>query len=107
MKHRVSFPILLQLHHLQSLKQFLLPFEISLEGIAQKRLTESARTSQEDILVFIGKIVHHVRLVNINFTLFPDFLELVIIYRVSESAHSYTLQMRHRLTVGLLLSANI
>ena len=80
-----------QFHYLQSLKQFLLPFEISLEGVAEQRLAESARSSQKDISVLAGKIVHHVSLVNIQQSLLPNMLELVSIYRVSESTHFYPL----------------
>ena len=114
-QHWVCFPLLLQFHHLQSpstllrtgLEQILLPFEIGFECIAEQRLAESAGSSKEYIIVFVGKIVHHVCLVNIQLSLFPYLLELVGINRVSESAHFYPSQMRHRPTVSLNLSAKV
>ena len=87
MQHGIGLPFLLQVHDLQSLKQLFLALEISLEGIAQQRLAETAGTGKEDILILVDQAIHHICLVNIHFAIFTNLLKLVGIYGVLESAH--------------------
>ena len=70
----ISLPLLLHLHNLQSLEEFFLPLEISMQSVNEQRLAESAGTAQ--VIVFVA-VVHQ----------FPDNVTLVYIHVVLLSYH--------------------
>ncbi len=65
LKHRIFRPVLLQLFHLQSLKEVLTALEIILQGRDKQRLTETAGTAEEIDSLTACQLIDQAGLVNV------------------------------------------
>ena len=79
----ILVPLLLQLLDGKSLEQFLLAFEITLEGGNKQRLAETAWATQEEILsIGMCHTIDVFRLVDIEVVQLADFLKCLNSYRI-------------------------
>ena len=82
----ILLPVIFHIHDLETFKEFLSAAEISFQSIYEHRLAESARAAQIVILVtIVCQLPDDVCLINIDVSLFPDFLERLYAYRQSSS----------------------
>ena len=65
MKNRMFRPFLLYLARFQPIEKFLPALEIAMESRRQQRLSEPARSAQENVLVLICDVIDIPRLVNV------------------------------------------
>ena len=83
MQHGISRPLLLQLLDGKPLEEFLLAFEITLEGGNQQRLAETAWSAQEEKLsICMCHTIDIFRLVDIEVVQLADFLKCLNSYRI-------------------------
>ena len=68
-------PFLLHLARFQPLEKFLPALEIAMESRRQQRLSEPARSAQENILVFIGNFINISGFVDIQVIVLNDFVK--------------------------------
>ena len=88
MQYRMLYPILFQLFHSQSFKQFLFPLEISLQGRNEQTLSKTARTTQEVITSGLDHLIHQCRLINIEITVITNLFEILNADRINFIAHN-------------------
>ena len=81
MQHGVLFPVVLQLHDVESLEEVTFTLEIGLQGGEQQALAEAARARQEEIRTpAVRKVVDHPRLVDVEVVAFAQLLKTLYAY---------------------------
>ena len=82
-QHGIFIPLFLQLLNGKPLEQFLLAFEITLEGGNQQRLAETAWATQEEIRsIRMGHTIDIFRLIYIELILLADPFKCLNAYRI-------------------------
>lgn len=91
MKYGILYPVFLQLLNSQTGKQLLLPLKISLEGRDEQTLSKTARTAEEVVTACLYQLINQSRFINVEISLFTDFLEVLYSDRIDFVAHILTL----------------
>ena len=89
MQYRPYRPLLFQLFHGQTLKQFLFPLEICLQSGYEQALAESSPTAEELIPTPGHQFVDKLRLVYVEISVLAEALEILYSYRVFHAVSSF------------------
>ena len=90
MNHRISLPLLLQLFDGESLEQFLSTLKISLKSRYKKRLSESSRTTQKQVLRIMRQLIYEGCLIYISITTLYYLIKGLYSYRIFHIAHIFS-----------------